>query len=833
MYFQFDSDYVARSACSVAMVVANAVQGDSRVIKTASTLSKLGYQVYLFGMNEYGCVKKLEGYPFFVELVAHPSVVMKENKQWFNADGSWNVSMFIDKLTDNIIESMAGRHFDILHTHDMYGLAIGAKLKKNVLNSSAKWVHDVHEYVDGCTHIAESIREEMLRQEREHIHKPDVLTTVSPILSDIISNNYGVANPFVVLNTPRLSDYDPWYPMPIRKSLGLESDVPLMVYNGCVKPERGVHYAVDALKLLPNVHLVLVTNNKGDYIDKLIERSKNIKAEGRLHIHKYVPNNEVTSFLRDVQVGLIPLTFYGNTDLCLPTKLFEYIHAGIPVVASSLTALSHFLDKHPCGFSFEEGNPISLASNVKKVLKDFPNGLPSVFGGSDLCFKYCWEEQEKVLSNIYDCVLNASKNRCNFSKLLGASVVHLPAFSANQPYTFANALRQINVDATSVSLANSQFKYECHEKIDSKKNTLESIKYYFETSGLNKYHIFHYHFRPLIYNKYFAFPTGIDLLFLKAMGKKVFFHFRGSEVRLGSVFKKMTPYNFVNEQNRWNDRKKPFVFNESGQVAFKNFVEGVSDGVFVNDPELQNYVPNSIIVPRVINCSEIITSTKFVKKRPLLVHAPSRRGVKGTEFVLAAIKKLLDEGYDFDFELVEDVSHAEAMEIYSKATIIIDQLRIGWYGVLAVEGMMLGKTVVSYIRHDLRHYLPYPAPLAIANPDNIVNVLRYLLDTPDALVYYGNAGREFVNNYHCAKKVSRVLCDIYSRPFRPINSVAVSNFLAWQSQSVSENYLHRLLLKKIKFHNLLRLFKDFFRYVRCHGLNKTVVKCFDKIIGRP
>jgi glycosyltransferase involved in cell wall biosynthesis len=845
VHINFNEIYAARSGYSVAMVVANAVQGDSRVIKTAATLSKLGFCVYLFGMSKTDHDETLEGYPFSVELVANPAYKLKAERRWLEACGQRDIPLFIDTLTDHIAQRMGGRRFDILHTHDMYGLPIGAKLKKKVLPSSVMWIHDLHEYVEGCTNIDEHVRSVMWKFEQEHIHETDALTTVSPILVQLITKNYGVPEPGLVLNAPRMADYDPWYPNPIRKALRLDDDVPLLVYNGNVKPERGVQFAVEALGLLPNVHLALITNSKGAFIDELWGVARRYNASERLHVHPYVPNTEVTSFLRNVNAGINPVTLYQNSDLALPNKVFEYIHSGTPIVSTATEALSDFLACHHCGVTFPGGNVSALADAVNRVFELYPLGLPSVAHGSELAREYCWEEQEKVLLSVYDRLLNKMSNADENTRSRVEPIVHLPSFAANQPFTLANALCRTGNEASCVSLTTNRYGYSCDHMVKQHDHSLNSIESYFVDEGIGRYQTYHFHSRPLVYRGDFSFPTGIDLLLLKAMGKSVFFHFRGSEIRLNRLFRTATPYNYADEQDKWSDPKKPFVFNEDQQVAFRDFVQGVCDGVFVNDAELQCYVPNALIVPRAVEIQDISMHPIALRERPLIVHAPSRRGVKGTAYVLSAVDQLQKEGYVFDFKLVEDMAHAEAMDIYRKATIIIDQLRIGWYGVVAVEGMAMGKAVVSYIRSDLRHYLPHPTPLAIANPENIVDVLRYLLETPEAIAQYGEVGRIFAQEYHEAQNISKVLMNIYKRPFRPIDSVAVSAFLAWQTQKLESKSASnsastsvgmpasKLPFKKrslaSRYYSTLYYINKFFYIIKNQGLKVAFRKAINKL----
>ncbi|GEM_PF-2007562 len=798
MAHSFDEDYLRRSDYSIAMIVANCVIRDSRVLKTAGSLSKRGYRVHLFGLNNLPEKRIVEGFPFRITLVSNPMKTMPEEGLLLGAQDT--IEYFGDTLASEYLAALGGKTYDLLHTHDTVGLPVGARLRESGLVGSTGWIYDIHEYVAGYTHIPEAKRLAYLSMEKQHIAEPDALTCVSPIMSRLMADRYGVAPPGVVFNTPRLADFDPFYPTPIRRALVIEEDIPLLVYSGNVKSARGLHYAVEALSLLPGVHMALVTNSRGQYLEELCKTAERLGVSSRLHLHPYVPSCDVSSFLRGATAGIVPLAVYGNTDLAFTGKCFEYLHAGLPIVSTATTAMSDFLAENNCGVTFRPEDVEGFAGAVKEALARFPQGLPTAAQGSLLAQRFCWEEQEKVIFSYYDRII--SRDEVVYSLAPAADVqpiLHLPKHSANQPGTLARALVKLGFEGRSAAIGRNRFGYASDTTIFRQPHSLSSAKSYFDVQGLGSYKTYHFHARSLLYNARFSFPAGLDLLLLKAMGKRVFFHFRGSEVRMHSVYRLTSPYNWAAEYWRHSRpgnaplriiKGMPTYFNEQDQRAFRDFVCGVCDGVFVPDSELQCYVPDALIVPRAIELHTLdsITTEDEGQGIAVVVHAPSRDIAKGTKHVVAAVEELRSAGYTFEFHLIQDIPHEEAMALYRKATIIVDSLRTGWYGVLAVEGMALGKCVVSYISSHLRHYLPYPSPLVSASPDNITGVLRHLLDNPEESAAYGKRGRAFVERYHDARAVAETLMQVYRRPVRPIDPVAAADFVAHQTDFMRDEY---------------------------------------------
>lgn len=317
------------------------------------------------------------------------------------------------------------------------------------------------------------------------------------------------------------------------------------------------------------------------------------------------------------------------------------------------------------------------------------------------------------------------------------------------------------------------------------------------SSLLNKvsdqYDVFHFYYRSFYFEQPFLeFPSCLDMLALRAAGKIVIMNFRGSEVRKHSLFKKLSPFNYVDENPSNLVRKFP----EKLQEKLIQFSSVVAHKVIVPDPELQSYCPGSIIVPRAINLSEWKCVGLKNKENPLILHAPSRRVVKGTDAILQAVEELKEEGLTFRFELVENLDNKQAKELYKKSDIIIDQLRIGWYGVLAVEAMALGKVVVSFIRDDLLKHFDKANPIAVADPLSIKNTLRELITNISLREKLSKAGREYCEQVHDSVKIAKDLKNIYKaemgaiKPIDASNLHHVINFLNYQKK-------HKRLLSSI------------------------------------
>lgn len=140
-------------------------------------------------------------------------------------------------------------------------------------------------------------------------------------------------------------------------------------------------------------------------------------------------------------------------------------------------------------------------------------------------------------------------------------------------------------------------------------------------------------------------------------------------------------------------------------------------------------------------------------RRLVFAHAPSHRGAKGTEYVLAAAERLKAEGAEFHLELIEGLPRSQAMARYLECDVVIDQLLAGWYGGLGVEAMALGKPVVAYIRQS--DLAPVNAafladlPIVDATPDSVYDVMKRLIAMPRTELHaLGARSRAFVERWH-------------------------------------------------------------------------------------
>lgn len=193
--------------------------------------------------------------------------------------------------------------------------------------------------------------------------------------------------------------------------------------------------------------------------------------------------------------------------------------------------------------------------------------------------------------------------------------------------------------------------------------------------------------------------------------------------------------------------------------------------VYALNPDLLHVLPQTAVFLPYAHISLEDWQTAYGSETddtPLRIgHAPTHRGVKGTDKLLEALETLRAEGLAFELVLVEGKTQIEAKHLYATTDVVFDQLYAGWYGGLAVEAMALGKPVMVYLREDDLGFIPAEMraelPFIRTAPDSLLDDLRTLLRTPRRrLIEAGKRGRAYVEKWHDPALIARrVVADIH------------------------------------------------------------------------
>ena len=308
-------------------------------------------------------------------------------------------------------------------------------------------------------------------------------------------------------------------------------------------------------------------------------------------------------------------------------------------------------------------------------------------------------------------------------------VTHCPVNLAGVGWTNVQALRRRGVDARLVVFNTQPFR---PDQADWNLNRPRSgflrqqaIQWRALSKLLPQTDIFHFYFGLTLVPKKLQFPI------LRATRRKSLFHFLGADIR-----------ERPKEQLMYGLKADARVVGSFAALRFIPYdAEVLPPGI-----ELSSYDP----VPPV------------ERERVRIVHAPSNLDKKGTQYVIDACKDL-----PVDLDVVHGVRNEEALERIKEADIVVDQVLRDWHGILSIEGMALGKPVVtsldeSAVRETEEHF-GLKVPIVRTTKDDLVDVLRPLVDSFAERKRLGETGRAYVEEVHDVERMTDRLLDLYSR----------------------------------------------------------------------
>ncbi len=305
-------------------------------------------------------------------------------------------------------------------------------------------------------------------------------------------------------------------------------------------------------------------------------------------------------------------------------------------------------------------------------------------------------------------------------------VVHCPVNFAGIPWQNVLALRRKGVDARLVVFNRELRHPEADWSLDRRGGFARQQLAQWRALArlLPRTDVFHFYFGLTLVPKSVQFPI------LRATGKKSVFHYVGSDIR----------------------GKTP------EQLAYGKRANAQIVGSF----DALRWVPEAELIPPGLDLRPFTPVPPSDRERPLVVHAPSDRGKKGTDYVIAACEQL-----PVDLDIVEGLPHEQARERYARADIVVDQLNAGWHGVFALEAMALGKPVVVHLKPEVveqaeRAY-GTKVPLVPATNESLVDALRPLVQSPELRREIGAASRAYVEKVHDIDRIADRLVALYER----------------------------------------------------------------------
>ena len=374
----------------IVMFVFNAFTNDSRVLKEATSLQEHHFDVTVIAHKDIG-VKREET----INNVKIRRFSYLDRKITKDIWGKLKAYLFYMKES-----ILYGKDFDILHCNDLNTLPIGFIIK-TFFNKKIKIVYDAHEHETETRGLVGKKQKFTKIIEKLLIKSADKVINVSNAIAEDYSRLYNIPKPALVLNTPLYQEIEK--KDIFRNELNISQNQTIFLYQGGLSKGRGIEILLEAFqnmqkeKANDTFQPCIVFMGYGpleELVKRMAEKYENI------YFYPAVASEVLLNYTSSADFGIL---FYENNclnhDYCSPNKMFEYLMADIPVIASNLYEMKRLVETNHIGIVAKENTANGLKEAIlKAILLEKEELIKNIQKIKKI---YNWEEQEKVLLALY------------------------------------------------------------------------------------------------------------------------------------------------------------------------------------------------------------------------------------------------------------------------------------------------------------------------------------------------------------------------------------------------------------------------------------------------
>jgi glycosyltransferase involved in cell wall biosynthesis len=296
------------------------------------------------------------------------------------------------------------RKYDFVHIHNMPDVLVFSALVPKVLG--AKIVLDLHDPMPELMQTIFGLRESsfgvrlLKHLEKLSIQFADLVVTVNVACSRIFSSRSCRADKIiVVMNSPDDNVFQFRAPN-LNGSNGSDPAGEFSIlYHGSLVPRNGFDLAVDALEIakgrIPGARL-MVCGERNAYFEEVMKSVRERGLEKSVRYLGMKNRRQIVEAINSCDLGVVPNHQNSFTQINTPTRIFEYLSLGKPVIAPRTLGIEDYFGKSDLLF-FDAGDSVDLARQIEFAYFNRSELARIVERGQQVYLANSWSRQKASL----------------------------------------------------------------------------------------------------------------------------------------------------------------------------------------------------------------------------------------------------------------------------------------------------------------------------------------------------------------------------------------------------------------------------------------------------
>lgn len=353
----------------IIITATNDLTTDQRIKKTSDCFNELGYEILLIGRS----IKN--GLPLHSPHKTHRFRLFFNKGFLFYAE--YNLRLFFKLL---FLKK------SLLFSNDLDTLMPNYLVSKI---RSGKLIYDSHEYFTEVPELVgrPKVKSVWLSIEKFIFPKLKNVITVNETLAQIYQTKYGVPVS-VIKNVPYTkSNFDP------EELKFTKTGEKIILYQGALNMGRGLELMIDSMALLKNYLFVIIGD--GDLLGDLKKKVQKMALSDKIIFLGKVLPEKLPAYTVNADLGISLEEDLGlSYRYALPNKIFDYIQAGVPVLASDLPLYNKLFTEFQIGEILKSRSPESVARTIEQIVANRASYLPALKKASSV---YNWDNEKPKL----------------------------------------------------------------------------------------------------------------------------------------------------------------------------------------------------------------------------------------------------------------------------------------------------------------------------------------------------------------------------------------------------------------------------------------------------